>query len=335
MEYSKSVVSHRKMGQRRLQKMLALALVLMTCLCWNHMTLAETGKVTATGLIVRAEPSTEGEGLKSVKKGGKLEILEELDGWYKVKTGEVIGYVASQFVSVGASSSSEKSSGKADGKTIASLGEPPKTSKPGDNNNHVKKLQEALTIAGYYDGRISGNYGELTEKAVKAFQKAKGISQTGSAGSKTIKALFGKTNSAVETEKLDWYKDHVSKLIPKDAIFTVKDVRSGRTFEARRWSGGDHIDAEPYKKSDTETMKKCYGGNWSWDRRPVLIQFNGHVYAASMNGMPHGSDDTIANNDFEGVFCIHFAGSKTHGSDKVDSDHQAAVKEAAKAEWDD
>ncbi len=335
MEQSKFVVSHRAMGQSRLQKMLAWALVLLTCLSWAYSALAETGKVTATGLIVRAEPSTEGEGLKSVKKGGKLEILEELDGWYKVKAGEVVGYVASQYVAVGGSSSESKSSDKASGKSIASLGDAPKTSKPGDTNNHVKKLQEALTIAGYYDGRISGNYGELTEKAVKAFQKAKGISQTGSAGSKTIKALFGKTSGAVDTEKPDWYKGHVARLIPKDAVFTIKDVRSGRTFEARRWSGADHIDAEPYKKDDTETMKKCFGGSWSWDRRPVLIQYNGHVYAASMNGMPHGSDDTIANNDFEGVFCIHFAGSKTHGSDKVDPDHQAAVREAAKAEWDD
>lgn len=292
----------------------------------------QTGKVTASELNIRKSASSESEKLRSVKKGTKLTILDTDGDWYKVRFGKVVGYVAKKYVSVSGSSSSSGSD------SIESLGSAPKASKPGDKGSHVTKLQEALTITGYYNGKISGNYGELTEKAVRAFQKAKGLSVDGIAGNGTIKALFGSSSSKsagstkVKTEKPNWF-DGGKDLIPKDAVFTIKDVRSGRTFKARRWSGGNHIDAEPYTKTDTATMKKCYGGSWSWDRRPILISYGGHVYAASMNGMPHSKYDTISNNNFEGVFCIHFYKSKTHETDRVDPTHQACVAEAAKATW--
>ena len=51
-----------------------------------------------------------------------------------------------------------------------------------------------------------------------------------------------------------------------------------------------------------------------------------------MNGMPHGNC-SIKNNHFDGHFCIHFSGSMTHGSKKVDSAHQNAVKRAMRTSW--
>jgi peptidoglycan hydrolase-like protein with peptidoglycan-binding domain len=321
----------------------ALCCLLILCCVWTSSVapaLAEqTGKVTATQLNIRKSASSNAEKLRSVKKGTSLTILGTEGGWYKVRFGKVVGYVAKEYVSVSGKASS--SSGAKSGSTVASLGSAPKASKPGDTNNSVKKLQEALTITGYYNGKISGNYGDLTEKAVRSFQKAKGLAVDGIAGNGTIKALFGSSaagsssgasaGSTAKTEKPNWFTTG-KNLIPKNAVFTIKDVRSGRTFQARRWSGGNHIDAEPYSKSDTDMMKKCYGGSWSWARRPVLIKYNGHVYAASMNGMPHGNP-TIKNNGFGGVFCVHFYMSKTHETNRVDPLHQACIKEAAKATW--
>lgn len=92
------------------------------------------------------------------------------------------------------------------------------------------------------------------------------------------------------------------------------------------------MDAEPVNDEATATLKAIYGGSWSWRRRPILIMYNGHVYAASMNGMPHGTS-TISGNNFNGHFCIHFKNSKTHETKKVDSEHQNAVDRAAKATW--
>ena len=78
-------------------------------------------------------------------------------------------------------------------------------------------------------------------------------------------------------------------------------------------------------------MKSIFGG-YSWSRRAILIKYNDHVYAASMNGYPHGTQ-TIKNNGFEGHFCIHTSGSKTHGSNKVDNEHQNQVGHALRSSW--
>ena len=71
---------------------------------------------------------------------------------------------------------------------------------------------------------------------------------------------------------------------------------------------------------------------FSWRRRAVLVKYNGHVYAASIYSEPHGTN-TILDNNFDGQFCLHFYGSKTHGTDRVDADHQKCVEQAMKATW--
>lgn len=244
--------------------------------------------------------------------------------------------------SSGSSSSSSSSSSKY--KTVSSISEigsvPGKTQK-GDTGSDVVKIQQALECLGYYSGSIDGVYGESTVAAVKKFQSKRGMKSDGIAGAGTIRVLFGSTasksassssgSSTTKTEVLDWYADNVSRLIPKNAHFTIKDVKTGKTFNAVRWSGGDHMDTEPASSADTAVIKSIYGGSFSWKRRPILIKYNGHVYAASMNGMPHGT--TTISNGFDGHFCIHFKNSKTHGTDKVDAEHQNCVSQAGKATW--
>ena len=220
--------------------------------------------------------------------------------------------------------------------SIGDIGDAPATSEKGDSGTKVKKLQQALKLKGYYNGTVDGDFGESTEAAVIAFQKAKGMSRDGVAGKTTIFILFGEKAANAEdktykTEKLDWF-DGGSSAIPKGAVFTVKDVYTGKEFKCKRWSGYNHLDAEPLTADDTAVMKSIYGGSWSWARRPILVLYNGHVYACSMNGMPH-EDDTISGNNFDGHFCIHFYKSKTHGTDKVDEDHQKCVNIAANAKW--
>ena len=208
----------------------------------------------------------------------------------------------------------------------------PATSKKGDSGKNVLALQQALKIKGYYKAPINSVYDSVTTEAVKAYQKAKGITADGEAGFSTIKAIFGENaaNYTYVTESLDWFKNG-DNTIPKGAILTVKDVNTGKTFKVKRWSGANHADVEPLTASDTAVMKSLYG-SWSWSRRAILVLYKGHVYAASMNGMPHGTS-TINNNNFNGHFCIHFTGSKTHASKKVDPDHQAAIRRALKAKW--
>ncbi len=209
----------------------------------------------------------------------------------------------------------------------------PATSKKGDSGSKVTALQQALKIKGYYAAPIDGAYGDKTYAAVIAYQKAVGLSKDGVAGNATIKKLFGENaaNYSYTTERLDWFNGGAS-VIPKGATFTVKDVETGKTFTVKRWSGANHLDGEPYTAEDTKTMKSIYGGDWSWTRRAILVKYDGHVYAASMNGMPHGTT-TISNNDFDGHFCIHFYKSRTHETNVVNSEHQNMVAKAMKATW--
>ena len=209
----------------------------------------------------------------------------------------------------------------------------PSTTQKGNSGKDVVALQQALKIKGYYKPPIDGKYGDQTVEAVKAFQKSKGISQDGKAGNDTIKALFGKNaaNYTYVTEKLDWFSKGVN-VFTGQCVYTVKDVNTGKTFKARRRFGSNHLDSEPLTASDTAVLKSLYGGEWSWNRRAILVLYNGHVYAASMNGMPHGTS-TITNNNFDGHFCIHFYNSRTHETNRVDEAHQNCVSRAMGATW--
>lgn len=135
-----------------------------------------------------------------------------------------------------------------------------------------------------------------------------------------------------ETEVVHWFKDDVSGIIPRDARFSIKDINTGRIFEAVRYDGRNHMDAEPFSKKDADIIREIYGGKYGWDFRPVLVQYEGHVYAASMNGMPHGKG-IVPENDFDGHFCIHFKGSMQHGEWVVNDYHQLLIDKAAEASW--
>lgn len=155
------------------------------------------------------------------------------------------------------------------------------------------------------------------------------------AGSATLKKIESVVASAssgkITTERLDWFNGG-KNVIPNGAVFQIKDVSTGLIFSARRQSGGNHMDAEPLTAEDTAILKKINGGTFSWRRRAVLVKYNGHVYAASIYSEPHGTN-TILDNNFDGQFCLHFYGSKTHGTDRVDADHQKCVEQAMKATW--
>ena len=205
----------------------------------------------------------------------------------------------------------------------------------GATGTAVKTLQTNLKKLGFYTAYVDGSFGSTTERAVKAFQKKYGLTADGVAGSATLKKIESAVASAssgkITTERLDWFNGG-KNVIPNGAVFQIKDVSTGLIFSARRQSGGNHMDAEPLTAEDTAILKKINGGTFSWRRRAVLVKYNGHVYAASIYSEPHGTN-TILDNNFDGQFCLHFYGSKTHGTDRVDADHQKCVEQAMKATW--
>ena len=101
-------------------------------------------------------------------------------------------------------------------------------------------------------------------------------------------------------------------------------------------------------------FKNAFGGakniGSAWDRRAALINIGGKVYPVSIYGFPHGFNGTdsfskskfpngqyfYAANNYYGMMCVHFGGSKTHGSTTPDTKHQANIDNAynyAKSMW--
>ncbi|WDU83477.1 hypothetical protein [Caloramator sp. Dgby_cultured_2] len=131
----------------------------------------------------------------------------------------------------------------------------------------------------------------------------------------------------------------------------VIDYFTGKSFRIKRTIGSGHADVETLTAQDTAIMKEIFGGNWTWDVRPIILVVNGRRIAASMAGMPHaGLDaypsgvnvynrsgnygygpnyDYIKGNNMDGHFDIHFVNSLRHKDWQVDERHQAMIKISA------
>jgi hypothetical protein len=158
-----------------------------------------------------------------------------------------------------------------------------------------------------------------------------------------------------EVEALDWWSE-AQYIFPRGMVAQVEDVYTGRVFNIKRTFGTNHADCEALNKEDTEIIKEIWGG-FSWERRPIIVNIEGRRIAASMAAMPHaGRDsapalavaknlsagygtgqnlDVVKNNGMDGVFDVHFLGSKRHKDGKVqavvDPQHQQAVEIASGA----
>lgn len=71
--------------------------------------------------------------------------------------------------------------------------------KKGCIGDDVKELQTRLTVLGYYKGKVSGEYLEATEEAVRAYQEANGEDATGIADVDTLAILLQASDESSET----------------------------------------------------------------------------------------------------------------------------------------
>lgn len=71
----------------------------------------------------------------------------------------------------------------------------------GDVGLNVYVLQKRLKVMGYFEGECTGSFGELTQKAVAAFQSDNGMEATGSADAALWELIY--SGSAVTRRRLD------------------------------------------------------------------------------------------------------------------------------------
>lgn len=104
------------------------------------------------------------------------------NGEYITNTSRTIGGTTYYFDSKGRSGKtpSDTSNSSSGGSSSSSK---PNIWKNGSSGEEVKKIQNRLAELGYYTGAVDGNFGDATEKAYRAFQKAAGLTVDGIAGS--------------------------------------------------------------------------------------------------------------------------------------------------------
>ncbi|TCO73140.1 LysM peptidoglycan-binding domain-containing protein [Marinisporobacter balticus] len=128
-------------------------------------------------------------------------------------------------------------------------------------------------------------------------------------------------------EYLDWWTE-AQYVVPIGTKFTLVDFATGKRWNMKRTIGANHADCEPLTASDAAIMKEVWGGTFSWDKRPSVIEYNGRKIAASVASMPHDIQ-YITDNNFNGHMDIHFANSTRHKDGEIDWEHQKNIKIAA------
>ena len=143
------------------------------------------------------------------------------------------------------------------------------------------------------------------------------------------KASSKKKNSSSwksKVVKMNWFKGG-SNVLRKGHYGTIYDIDTGISLRIKRMGGHYHADVEPASAADTAKLLRVAGGHFSWDSQGVILKANGKYVACAINTKPHG-DQTIHSNNYNGQFCLHMTGSKTHASSKENSSHQSAIDRA-------
>ena len=129
-------------------------------------------RVTADALNIRKGPGTNYDVAGCIRDKGSYTIVDEQDGWGRLKSGA--GWISLAYTTkVG------------DAGTKPELTRILKLTSPNMRGEDVRWAQERLNELGYNCGKADGIFGQGTDKAVKAFQRAQGLSQDGDIGPKT------------------------------------------------------------------------------------------------------------------------------------------------------
>lgn len=291
-------------------------------------------KVTGNNVSLRYQPSTSANRVGTANIGDCFYYVDTVNGWFQTKAGY---WITKDYAKVMTDAEVEayiKNNGGS-GSTGSSY-------TIGSTGSTVTYIQTALTALEYYDRQITGHYGRYTKDAVRAFQRDNNLTADGVCGATTLAAIqkaYSGSSSATTTYnatvyKLDWsyMKSNATALgIARGASIKLTDLTTGKSLNIHVQSTGNHIDAEPLTSADTTTLCEIYGVSTpnaiSYKRRPMMITTSAGQFLCSIYGQPHGAQD-ITNNGYEGQFCLHFVNSKTHGTNRVDEDHQNAINTA-------
>ena len=159
---------------------------------------------------------------------------------------------------------------------------------------------------------VKNGWAKVKYKGVTGYMKTATLSRKSSSKSWKSKVVA-----------LKWY-DSGSSTFREDNYATLYDINTGTSIRIKRMGGHNHADVEPATKKDAAKLHRF---GYSWDARAGILKVDGKYIACAFNTKPHG-DQTITDNGYEGQFCLHMLGSRTHGTGSINEDMQKAISRA-------
>lgn len=220
-----------------------------------------------------------------------------------------------------------------------------------DRGQDVVLLQRRLQELDYFHFKPTGVFGNMTRTAVMRFQESNDVTASGSGvvDDVVFAQLFSKQakrnpvpdnvkipigpalkgSPEKSGEKAPW--STVKPLLKTGVDITITDYNTDKTFAVRYFGGENHAEVECAAKEDYKTYLSVFGDAPNWSKRPVLVSISGKLYAASMQGLPFGTDK-ISDNDMSGTCCLYFFESTSDILGIPDAEHNANVIRAATLE---
>ena len=298
-------------------------------------TLYSSVKTMYTTVRVNMRRTPEGDVLHTLAADTQVSVVGEAGSWYKVSYSTSVGYISKAYLaekteitapSAPESDNKTEVSGGTTGYITGASVNMRKGAGTGYGVVKVLKKGDEITFYtltdGFYLIKAGEDTGYVSEKYISTTKPESAPAQP--ENDVETEAVSGKVQMA------DWWTSDIQSIFKRGRTATVTDVDTGISWTVLRSGGTNHADVQPLTAADTAKMKQAYGGSWSWNRRAIWVTIDGVSYAASMNGMPHGTG-SITDNNFDGHHCIHFLNSRTHTGNRWDTAHQAAVQKAYKA----
>lgn len=223
-------------------------------------------------LNIRAEANQDAKVLGKLYVNGAAIVLEKLDGWYKVKSGKVTGYVSAKYVIVGDEEACKKAS-----TTIATV-----------TANTLRLRKSASTDAGVYTLLSKGNKLTVVGETEDGWLKVKYKSYTGyiSADYAKVETIYTYAESKEEeAARIEKEKEEERKAQEKAEAEKKKEEAANKKYKAPAGKSG----------KDVATYAKQFIGNryvWGGTSLTKGVDCSGFVmkvYEAFGVSLPHSS----------------------------------------------
>ena len=288
-------------------------------------------KVSSSSAKIYRTASSSADHVK-MKKGTEVTVTAVKGKWAKVKVSGKTGYMPTKYLSKtsssksgSAKSSSSSSSKKSASRTAAYVSKDTYVYKKASSSSSKRAISAntKVYVVGKSDGwcKVQNSSGSATGYVKSGCLSKKKVSSKKASSSK-------KDNTSWKSQvvKMDWFGEG-KNVLKKGKYAYIYDIDTGVELRIKRMGGHNHADVEPATAADTAKLKRVAKGNFSWKSHAVILKSGGKYVACGINTEPHG-DQTITNNNYDGQFCLHMVNSRTHGSDKVNPNHQKCINQA-------